>query len=350
MEFGFDSALRIGDSVLQAGGMERMKSTQKKAQSKDAPKELSLLGLARALFAGATQVYPQRGLQRAKDRAKFCLRGLAMPHLTRQWFQILAQPSLAAVVRNSPRVLSKLQRPYLHRKLKPQERLNVLREHYHFVQETFSPEAMEQIYSERGALLAKFPIEGIGELSLRLGYWSPFEKEGELSLALVNETAGGLLFTLSFSATAFSPTGTDVFIGGLQTMRKTTNRELIVDITRGMAGLRPKALLLFALQQLAVAWHFKNIRAVSNDLLVFRDFRLKKKLVAADYDEFWLESDGRLEPDGFFTLPLVFVPRPIAEIKPNKRSLYKKRYLMLDELGTQIAAHAGHMVLVPASV
>ena len=152
-----------------------MKPTQEKPRI--ARTELTLLGLARALFAGATQVYPQRGLQRAKDRAKFCLRGLAMPQLTRQWFQLLADPRLAAVVRNSPRVLSKLQRPYLHRKLKPQERLNVLREHYHFVQETFSTEAMDQIYSERGASLVKFPVEGIGDLSLRLGYWGPFEKE-----------------------------------------------------------------------------------------------------------------------------------------------------------------------------
>ena len=78
-----------------------MKPTQEKPRI--ARTELTLLGLARALFAGATQVYPQRGLQRAKDRAKFCLRGLAMPQLTRQWFQLLADPRLAAVVRNSPR-------------------------------------------------------------------------------------------------------------------------------------------------------------------------------------------------------------------------------------------------------
>jgi uncharacterized protein VirK/YbjX len=231
----------------------------------------------RVLFAGATQMYPQRGLQRTKDRAKFCLRGLAMPRLTRQWFQLLAHSKLAVVVRNSPRILSKLQRPYLHRKLKPQERLNILMEHYRFVLETLSSEAMDQIYSERGALLAKFPVEGVGELSLRLGYWSPFEKE---SISLMNEATGGSLFVMSFTATSFSPAGADIFIGGLQTMRKTTNREMIVDITRGMSGLRPKALLLFALQQLAAAWHFKGIRAVSNDLLVFRDFRLKKKLVA----------------------------------------------------------------------
>jgi uncharacterized protein VirK/YbjX len=322
-----------------------MKPIQEKAHSENTPKELSLLGLVRVLFAGATQMYPQRGLQRAKDRAKFCLRGLAMPLLTRQWFQLLANPTLSVVVRNSPRVLSKLQRPYLHRKLKARERLNVLKEHYRFVQEMLLPGAMEQIYSERGAVLAKISVEGTGEFSLRLGYWSPFEKEGELSIALMDEASGGSLFVLSFSVTSFSPAESDIFIGGLQTMRKTTNRELVVDITRGMSGLRPKALLLYALQQLASAWHFKHIRAVSNDLLVFRDFRLKKKLVAADYDEFWIESDGRLDADGFFTLPIEFVPRPITEIKPNKRSLYKKRYSMLDGLGSQIALHASQMIL-----
>ena len=104
-----------------------------------------------------------------------------------------------------------------------------------------------------------------------------------------------------------------------------------------MHGLRPKGLLLFTVQQLAAIWGIEKIRAVSNELNVFRDFRLSKKKVVADYDEFWIESGGQLDADNLFTMPSRFAPRPITEIKPNKRALYKKRYAMLDELVVTIS-------------
>ena len=314
-----------------------MKSIAEKPRSNAAPKELSLLGLARALFEGASRVYPEKGAQRAKDRAKFCLRGFAMPRLTRQWFQMLAKPELAVAVRNCPRILSKLQRPYLHRKLKPTEQLQILQEHYRFVQQSFPPETLEKIYSDHGALLADIPLEGVGHFSLRLAHWSSTEKEGELTVSLVNESTPAAMFMMTFSFTSYQPGGSEIFIGGLQTVRKATSRELVVDITRGMYGLRPKALLLFVVQQLAAIWNIKTLRAVSNDMIVFRHARLQKKKVFADYDEFWVESDGQLGVDGFFTLPTQFVSRPIVEIKPNKRTLYKHRYALLEKLGIQIA-------------
>jgi uncharacterized protein VirK/YbjX len=64
----------------------------------------------------------------------------------------------------------------------------------------------------------------------------------------------------------------------------------------------------------------------------------KRKNLEASYDEFWIESGGKLADDGMFDLPATFIPRDISTLKVNKRQMYKRRYLMLAEIAGQIRA------------
>jgi hypothetical protein len=92
---------------------------------------------------------------------------------------------------------------------------------------------------------------------------------------------------------------------------------------------------LFALQQLAAVWGLDSIRAVSDRQHVYRHYRKRKKLNTS-YDKFWLESGGQLGEDGLFTLPLRFTPRDLKGMNASKRQMYRRRYVMLQELATQI--------------
>src|SRR5258706_14748672 len=112
------------------------------------------LDLARSLLATAPRVYPQPGLNHLKDRIKYCLRGLLTPNETWEWFEFLSQPELAPLLRSHSRILSKLQRPYLHLHLRAKQRLKILKEHFGFAMKTFSPAALEKIYSQFGVRLA----------------------------------------------------------------------------------------------------------------------------------------------------------------------------------------------------
>ncbi len=56
-----------------------------------------------------------------------------------------------------------------------------------------------------------------------------------------------------------------------------------------------------------------------------------------DYNAFWSESGGQPESDGWYELPPTPVRRNIHEIKANKRSLYLRRYRLLDNLSLKIA-------------
>ena len=165
--------------------------------------------------------------------------------------------------------------------------------------------------------------------------FSVFDREGELSISLRSETTGEWICSLGFTVVHWSANRREILIGGLQGHDFNDEKQRIVSMTRGMRGLRPKALILFTLQQLSSVWKITSLKAVSNDRHIYRSF-WKRKDVAADYDTFWKESGGEMDSGGLFTLPVVPGVRDIAEIKPNKRSMYRQRYAMLESLAGDI--------------
>jgi uncharacterized protein len=296
----------------------------------------NLFRLPSALVRTVGKVYPFPGFQRFGDKAKYVARGLLTPQLTCEWFTLLAQPEMEIICRIQPRLFSKLQRPYLHKDLAPSDALAALKSHYGFVLNHFTPEALEKIYRARTHRLVVWEVPDFGTFSVRIVNRQTYEKEGDLTLALYEDNRNRSLFALTFTLWRNAVDNREIFIGGLQGVQHHDQGDVIVGVTRGMNGLRPKALLLFVAQQIAEHWEVKTIRAVSDAKNIFRHLRLRHKKFVASYDEFWLESDGQMDTDGFFTLPTRFIPRPIAEIKQNKRSLYKRRYAMLESFSSQI--------------
>jgi hypothetical protein len=286
------------------------------------------------LVETAPLIHPGRNLGSLCKQAKHCVRGLVFFSESSEWFELLQTPELAEVARNHPYLFQKLQRPYLNRTLNTRQRLEALRQHYRFVAACFSPAIRHEIYATPGKLLAKLSLEKVGNFGLRLSC-SRQEKEGDLVIGLVNLDTGVALFTPAFSITRFETDPKEIFIGGLQGNKRANDKDLIISTTRGLHGLRPKALLLFALQQLAAIWGITRLRAVSNDMHIYRHWQ-KRKHLAASYDEWWIESGGQLADDGMFDLPVGLMPRNISTLKINKRQMYKRRYTMLAEIADQI--------------
>ena len=287
------------------------------------------------LVKTAPLIHPGRKLGSLGKQLKHCARGLAFAPYTNAWFNTLQQPELSVAAENHPYLFQKLQRPYLNRTLNTRQRLAALQEHYHFVTSHLTPATRQEIYATTGKLLARLPLAEVGEFALYLSC-SRQEKEGDLVLGLRNQQTGMLMFTLAFSITQYTTEAREIFIGGLQGNKWANDKEEIIAITRGLHGLRPKALLLFALQSLAEVWDITRLRATSDAMHIYQHWQ-KRKEVASSYDEWWLESGGLLGADGMFDLPVYFVPRDLALIKANKRSLYRHRYQMQAELAEQIA-------------
>ncbi|MBI1840685.1 MAG: DUF535 family protein [Verrucomicrobia bacterium] len=305
------------------------------ASSLQACPEGSRLSLWRALRVFSHGVCPRHNLKDLVNRAKFVVRGLSSPKATQAWFELIATPALAVIPRAHPHIFSKIHRPYLHRHVEIAERMWLLDEHYRFLLSEFSAAGIRGVYSPAGFSLASWEMEDVGPLSLRLHYSDHLEKEGELALGLFDETRGVCAFRVAFLASAFDPRPRELFIGGIQGRQRVATREWVVSITRGMHGLRPKALLLLALQTLAQEWGMQRILAVSDDAHVYRHWS-GRRVIPASYDSFWVESGGERVSPVAFSLPLRAHPRILADVKPNKRTMYRRRYGMLDALSTQI--------------
>jgi uncharacterized protein len=268
-------------------------------------------------------------------RAKYCLRGLAFAPYTSEWFEFLETPKLTFIVQNNPCLFHKLQRPYLNRTLKTAERLDTLKQHYLFILDQFSQSLAEEVYSPSGKMLLELPIAEVGTLELRM-VCSQMQKEGDLTLRLANKETGIGVATLSFSISKWQKYHKEIFIGGLQG-NKHTDERTVVAITRALYGLRPKALLFYIVQRMATHWRVDHLRAVSDDLHIYRHFQARRNVVAS-YNQFWDECGGALAPDGVFDLSAAFVPRDISTIRANKRQLYRRRYAMLDGMNHQLVA------------
>jgi uncharacterized protein VirK/YbjX len=268
-------------------------------------------------------------------RIKYVLRGLAIYRETREWFDFLHQPWMTPIVEKHPCLFHKLQRPYLNRILTPRQRLETLRTHYRFVQTNFSPQLKRALFDGTGLILGELAAGEEGLVALRLSF-SRMEKEGDLTLDLVELKSGIQVASLSFSISRWEKKATEIFVGGLQGNHQ-FSKEGVVALTRALHGLRPKALLFFTLQQLAQAWGITRLRAVSNEQHIYRHFQ-KRRNISASYNAFWEDCEGRLTGDRMFDLPVIFTPRPISEIKVNKRSMYRRRYTMLADLSETIHA------------
>lgn len=291
--------------------------------------------LLATLSRTAGRVHPDSTLGDRIARMKYCVRGLLAPWRTNAWFAQLRSPEMRELAQGHPRLYSKLQRPYLHRRVTLTQKLRLLQEHYAFFSESLGADVRCAVSSPAGLLLAELPASDPSRYSLRLRYIDQFEKEGELTLALQDSVQGEAIFTLSFTVTCWKSAASELFVGGIQGRKGANDRDEIVALTRSLHGLRPKALLVFAAQRLAEAWELEQLRAVGDSEHIYRHFR-KRRAIQTSYDSFWKECQGRCAADGNFTLPARPVFRGLEAIPANKRSLYRKRYAMLETLGKHL--------------
>jgi uncharacterized protein len=268
-------------------------------------------------------------------RAKYCLRGLAYAPITKEWFEFLQTPELSFIVENHPALFQKLQRPYLNRTLGTTARLEALKQHYQFVLTHFSGSLINEVYGPGGKLLAEIAAKNVGTIEMRL-CCNRMQKEGDLTIGLSIKESEKAVASISFSIWKCDGDFKEIFVGGLQG-DKAVVQDDVVDITCGLYGLRPKALLVYLLQQLAEQWEITRVRAVSDDMHIYRHFQSHRN-VNACYDKFWIECGGMPVGEGIFDLPVAFVPREISTVRVNKRQLYKRRYAMLEEIAEQIRA------------
>ena len=154
-------------------------------------------------------------------------------------------------------------------------------------------------------------------------------REGHLTLSLFKDEFRA--FTVSFSLYGFPET--ELFIGGLQGRQSDEILSMYRDLTKDFEGIRPRDFILEMLRLFAAKIGVQHIYAVADDHKISRHkYFGEKGAPGLYYDDVWRERSGERVANTHFELPIKGSRRPLEEIASKKRSMYRRRYEMLDRI------------------
>jgi uncharacterized protein VirK/YbjX len=242
----------------------------------------------------------------------------------RKVIQVLRLRPFAAIVESNPKFAFKyLATKYLVRGLTITERASCFMHHYKRLYDSISDRTFHQILHWDVEFRAIF--EAGSRLAVTIGTSRPFDNEGELSLLLKMD--GEIFFTLSFTIVpgwVVKSKATEVLlISRLQGTPGYSPEQIRLAI-KAMHGVRPRALLLSALEGIAIAMGIQEIASVSTR----NHIDYSKELDAVfknSYDDFFAEL-GRMNSDtGFLTLTVPIDDKPLSLIKQGHKIRTRKK-------------------------
>ncbi|HWZ22896.1 MAG TPA: DUF535 family protein [Cytophagaceae bacterium] len=288
----------------------------------------------------ASQAFAHRKKSsRIKQQLKSFFLTLVNAKTAAQWFKILESSDFKIVKSNRPELYIKPFRVYMSTMWTKKQRIKVIQDTYRFI--LGKGEAFTQVITSDSELeITRFKMKDDMEGYLTLGYDGRYRKEGELVLSFSCDQLEGKIVAVAFSFEEIEKDRWVCRIGCVQGHGK--NEAYSSKIAqKQLFGLRPKSLVILTVQELSKCLGLTAVYGAGD---IIQAYRRKHAIhihwrhaIKFDYDAFWAESGGQPEKDGWYELPLTPIRRSIQEIKSEKRSLYTKRYRMLDELSLKVA-------------
>ncbi|XBS68683.1 VirK/YbjX family protein [Acerihabitans sp. KWT182] len=272
-------------------------------------------------------------------RIKFAARSLLHPMLSlRILGNIATNPVWREAFSVQTKLPDKIHKPYLYSGLSVRQRASALIDHYHYIENIENVPLRKAFLSAQGRVIASFTGKE-GELfTVKMGSIGKSEREGETNMFLyMGETR---LAALTFCLVR-RPEGAVAIVGGFQGANRSTPHELIKQATKSCYGLFPKRLLLESLLRIVKRLDIKRILAVSDAGHIFNSLRYrrrKKDVFMASYDEFWDSINAIPYSTSLYDIPLTIPRKEMDDLPSKKRSEYRKRYALLDELSNSMSS------------
>ncbi|HEY9104900.1 VirK/YbjX family protein [Chitinimonas sp.] len=281
------------------------------------------------LFRSALLLAKRDKLFGGKDAWKYLLRGLATYPWSRRWVNYLYQhEQCLQLLQLQPRLLFKLQRPYLRKQVCMNRKLDWLRAHYGWMLANWPWAFVQRLYQQRQAELAVLTGDSGEHYRLLLQPTERCDKEGDLLLLLEHreQPLAFLSFTIHREGEGWVAN-----VGCLQGPCPSLGREAVKAATQDLHGLRPKQAVLTALCALTTGYGIDQIHAVSNAGHIYQAKTRRSKRISADYDSFWAEMGGVLQGESFH-LPPTLPRKLVADIPSRKRAQYRRRHEVEDRM------------------
>ncbi|MDR3446438.1 MULTISPECIES: DUF535 family protein [unclassified Dyella] len=263
---------------------------------------------------------------------KYIARSARMARRQASWLaELYGSPRLTSILAHDPRLHERWHHHYINRRMGRGERLAIISQHYRFAFQQLPQAMIDDVYLHGRHTLGALTLKDGSELLLELRRPTGRSREGELALCLAN-TQGQILSSAIFS---IADEGKALLIGCLQGAAAELGREAVRELTKQCYGLRPKNLLFSLLLAFGSFTGATRIYGVSN---LTHPFAGEADKIKADYDSFWEECQGVLQPDGFFALPISEPERDESQVESKHRSAFRRREMLRREACARLLA------------
>ena len=273
-----------------------------------------------------------------KQKNKILFHTLLNIPFAKKWFSLIQSEEYKWVLSHRPRIYFKPFRVYMSTKWGKKERTKALLSCYAFIKQ--QPFLTRVIQEEKPIKLAEFTMKYNSEKGqIYHGYNERFRKEGELVVSLHCDSYQEAICEASFVIDKENEEWV-CRIGCVQGNKSAETENAIKELQKQMYALRPKALMIFIIQELSrqlgcTALYGVGSKIQAHNKKHFIHIEWLHKLTFS-YDTLWKEADGTPDKDGWFKLPIEMQRKSMEEIKSSKRSLYRSRYEMLDKIAAEI--------------
>ena len=259
-----------------------------------------------------------------KLRTKFVLAALKEPALARSLEHVDRQSRLGQLLEERPETIGNLIWPYQCAAWDAKTRFARISAHL---------DVLEKLPGLKVSGDEKIIFADLTSLSpdtfVMIDYSPWLAREGHLTLSLFKGDFRA--FTIAFSLSNWPQT--ELFVGGIQGRNDDRILDMYRDFTKEFHGVRPRDLMLELLRLFALRIGAQHIYAVADDHKISRHAYFGKKgTLGLNYDDVWLERGGKRVTETHFELPLAGTRRDLNEVAAKKRSMYRRRYEMFDEL------------------
>lgn len=207
----------------------------------------------------------------------------------------------------------------------PQQILNALYCHYVRLAQSQSIQTIRCYFNE-GVILWQQSFEHLN-VTLLMQYDHRMRFEGQLSLKLLlnGDEAYFINFVLD---------GDSAKVAGVQGVKD--HKDTYKIFTKQLHGLRPQNFIWMAFLNWCKAMSIQQVLGVRPEWHVYQNETKSQAKIGFDYETFWQEVGGTGFDAVWYQLPIDYPHKPIEEVEQKKRSLYRKRYALLDGVSAVI--------------
>ncbi|QLB12179.1 hypothetical protein EV697_10422 [Bisgaardia hudsonensis] len=273
-------------------------------------------------------VYPDRENKSYRlKRFRFKLRMLLNYFNIQKFEKFINQHDyLIDLLNNHPMYSYPVAHRFLDKRFHGTQKLNIICENLTFLPKKFKELKLAQLWEKSvnfGEVIENF------ELILKINEYQPME--GYWSLELVHKPSQELIYLLTFGKVEDS-----LLIGVIQGPNCEGSKEIVKALTKQCHGLRPAYLMIEIMKALTMVLGYEKLFGIPQKYQNKSRF-VRSSRYLVNYDTLFSESGGKLEK--YWDLPLDIGQKTLDGIPSKKRSMYKKRYAMLDEIMEILKSH-----------